>query len=154
MHRTALREAAKSWALAEWQGTPVLPQRTTLAATAGSRKACKFMVDLSAVSPAANGSAAAALSSAEIQAQRAAMFGEGGPGGAPVAFSGGKRGAQVRRSSHLSVAGQSRHCISRGTMCAHSACFLLLSEASWSSGFIPTTHLQMRSLGHNRTERV
>jgi hypothetical protein len=106
LRRTALREAAKSWALAEWQGTPALPQRSTLAATAGRRKACKFLVDLSAASPAENSSTAPALINVDTEAQRAAMFGEGGPGGAPVAFSGGKRGAQVRRSCQLSTADQ------------------------------------------------
>ena len=93
-----MRQAAKAWALTEWQGTSGLPQRSTLAATDGSRKICKFMVDLAAASPSPDGSAASSVGGADSDAaQRAAMaFGEGGPGGAPVAFTSGTRSARVR----------------------------------------------------------
>ena len=102
VRRAALREAAKTWAFAEWQGTPGMRQRSALAATDGSRKTCKFMVDLAAASPSANGSTLSAGAAAnDDNAQRAAMaFGEGGPGGAPVALTSGSRSNRVRLASH------------------------------------------------------
>ncbi len=108
VRRAALREAAKTWAFAEWQGTPGMRQRSAVAATDGSRKTCKFMVDLAAASPSANASTLFTGAAAdEDNAQRAAMaFGEGGPGGAPVALSSGSRSGRVRLTSIDSCIGR------------------------------------------------